>query len=267
LALVRKAKQPRQDIIKAALAKTLALAFAECKLLGFDSGAPWCPHRVERRASPQFVSRLFDDYARQFEPMLLETLNYCAHARVADLISEQRRDGRILDAGCGSGLLGAELRKRSPETELFGVDVSSKIAKLARDKRDAAGRPVYDEVVVGDLVDARAYSRSFDVVAASDVCCYFGDLERLFETFAGVLEPDGLVAFTTETDEAAEDAPDGPNAGGGRYAHGDAYVDRAAAAVGWSRVSKARFVPRREAGRPVEGTLWLFRRPLRLGTA
>lgn len=114
----------------------------------------------------------------------------------------------------------------------------------------------------------RAYgSRSFDVVAASDVCCYFGDLERLFETFAGVLEPDGLVAFTTETDEAAEDAPEGPNAGGGRYAHGDAYVDRAAAAVGWSRVSKARFAPRRENGRPVEGTLWLFRRPLRLGTA
>ena len=69
LALVREAKQPRQDIIKAALAKTLALAFAECRLLGFDSGAPWCPHRVERRASPQFVSRLFDDYARQFEPM------------------------------------------------------------------------------------------------------------------------------------------------------------------------------------------------------
>ena len=107
LAHVREAKQPRQDIIKAALAKTLALAFAECRLLGFDSGAPWCPHRVERRASPQFVSRLFDDYARQFEPMLLETLNYCAHARVADLISEHRRDGRILDAGCGSGLLGA----------------------------------------------------------------------------------------------------------------------------------------------------------------
>ena len=142
LAHVREAKQPRQDIIKAALAKTLALAFAECKLLGFDSGAPWCPHRVERRASPQFVSRLFDDYARQFGPMLLETLNYCAHARVADLISEQRRDGRILDAGCGSGLLGAELRKRSPETELFGVDVSSKIAKLARDKREAAGKSV-----------------------------------------------------------------------------------------------------------------------------
>ena len=269
LAHVREAKQPRQDIIKAALAKTLALAFAECRLLGFDSGAPWCPHRVERRASPQFVSRLFDDYARQFEPMLLETLNYCAHARVADLISAQRRDGRILDAGCGSGLLGAELRKRSPETELFGVDVSSKIAKLARDKRDAAGRPVYDEVVVGDLVDARAYgSRSFDVVAASDVCCYFGDLERLFETLSRVLEPDGLVAFTTETDEAAEeDAPEGPNAGGGRYAHGDAYVDRAAAAVGWSRVSKARFTPRREAGRPVEGTLWLFRRRRLLGAA
>ena len=268
LAHVREAKQPRQDIIKAALAKTLALAFAECRLLGFDSGAPWCPHRVERRASPQFVSRLFDDYARQFEPMLLETLNYCAHARVADLISEHRRDGRILDAGCGSGLLGAELRKRSPETELFGVDVSSKIAKLARDKRDAAGRPVYDEVVVGDLVDARAYgSRSFDVVAASDVCCYFGDLERLFETLSRVLEPDGLVAFTTETDEAAEDAPEGPNAGGGRYAHGDAYVDRAAAAVGWSRVSKARFTPRREAGRPVEGTLWLFRRRRLLGAA
>ena len=55
--------------------------------------------------------------------------------------------------------------------------------------RDAAGRPVYDEVVVGDLVDARAYgSRSFDVVAASDVCWYFGDLERFNEALrAGAL--------------------------------------------------------------------------------
>ena len=67
-----------------ALRRTLDLAFVECRLVGVDSGAPWCARRVDARASPQFVSALFDDYARHFEPMLVEALGYCAPAVIAD---------------------------------------------------------------------------------------------------------------------------------------------------------------------------------------
>ena len=81
--------------------------------------------------SPNFVSRLFDDFAFQFEPMLLETLDYCAHSRVADLVVESGGAASLLDAGCGTGLLGAELRRRDlAASSIFGVDVSPKMAAV-----------------------------------------------------------------------------------------------------------------------------------------
>ena len=112
------------------------------------------------------------------------------------------------------------------------------------------------------MVDERVFgARRFDVIAAADVLCYFGDVGPLFQAFASVLEKTGgLVCFTTELDDEADGvAPGVPNASGARYAHGVAYVEAAARAVGWALASKAPFSPRKEGGLPVAGMLWAFR--------
>lgn len=71
---------------------------------------------------------------------------YDAHARVqhafaADLLGRCRElgelHGPVLDLGCGTGWLIAELSAQSPDTKLIGVDLSEDMLRIARERSDA----------------------------------------------------------------------------------------------------------------------------------
>ena len=121
---------------QAAAAKR-ALALALAGVVRNDDGSPWCGARAENRAAPGFVAELFDGFSHHFEAMLVECLAYRAPAAVADAVEGRGPFRRVLDAGCGTGLLGAELRgRRSCEGAVIrGVDLSPKMVALALAKR------------------------------------------------------------------------------------------------------------------------------------
>ena len=99
-------------------------------------------------ALPQaYVARLFDDYAPRFDKHLTDNLGYRAPALIAEALSAVapgRRFASALDLGCGTGLMGAELRSRVDR--LAGVDLSAAMIAKARE------RGFYDRLVVGDAV-------------------------------------------------------------------------------------------------------------------
>ena len=74
--------------------------------------------------------------------------HYLGHDLILDVLREElrrHRDPAILDAGCGTGVLGERLR---PYTRnLDGVDLSPHMVAKAREKR------VYDRLACADLVD------------------------------------------------------------------------------------------------------------------
>ncbi len=203
---------------------------------------------------PAFVAGLFDQYAEGFETALVKRLDY----RVPDLLFEAimahapgSRFARVLDLGCGTGLMGERLRPVADR--LDGIDLSAGMLEKARRKR------VYDHLAEGDVAFAQAPDNlPYDLLTAADVLTYLGDLGPMFARAAALLGPGGLFAFSVEADDAAVDGYGlRPSL---RYAHAPAMLAGLLRDNGLERLGERRDVLRRDRGEPVRGALIVARR-------
>jgi predicted TPR repeat methyltransferase len=142
-----------------------------------------------------FVETLFDQYAKGFEQSLVEKLDY----RAPQLLARGVPDGlgRVLDLGCGTGLMGLELRDRCQWLE--GWDISAEML------REAQSKAIYDRLEKRDLTLLDAQGGQWDLIAAADVFAYLGALEQIVGWVAQALRPAGRFAFTVELHDG-EDA-------------------------------------------------------------
>jgi len=98
-----------------------------------------------------------------------------------------RREGALLEAGCGFGLF---LREAGTHFDCVGCDVSEYAVRRAR-----AHLPAAVPLFCGSL-PALELRRGFDVLAAFDVIEHIADLPRVFENAGRLLRPGGLLVFT-----------------------------------------------------------------------
>lgn len=216
------------------------------------------------RAPAEYLRAVFDGYAERFEPHLI-SLGY----RVPGLIRAALLDyapiaatgplGPVLDLGCGTGLLAAVLSdlKVSP---MVGVDVSS--AMLAQ----AEAKQLYAELREADVVDfLRDDVRTWPLILAADVLCYFGALDDLLAAIRARLAPGGWFVFSSErlqADRLGAVPGNGDWSLGrqGRYAHSETYLTRAAVAAGFVVCRVTPEVLRSEADAPVDGLILVLGR-------
>lgn len=102
---------------------------------------------------------------------------------------ELRGDERVLDAGCGSGRVSAELLKRIPEGRLIAVDGSEAMIAKARER---LGEGV--TYLVSDLSELEI-EEPVDLVFSTATFHWIVDHDRLFRRLHAALHPGGrLVA-------------------------------------------------------------------------
>ncbi|MBL8631184.1 MAG: tetratricopeptide repeat protein [Rhodospirillaceae bacterium] len=197
-----------------------------------------------------YVESFFDDYADRFEHHLVNRLNYVAPQTLTEVIQAampQRRFNSVLDLGCGTGLFGAAFRHVFPGDVLVGVDLSRRMVQAA------SARKIYTDA---HKAEASAYLRgtfqTFDLIAATDVLIYVGDVTELIQQAAQRLNPTGLLAFTIET----TDAPGFVLEQTGRYAHNRADLVAVAHHAGLDVVTE-RAAPLRQHGAQNEVGLYL----------
>ncbi|WP_431856336.1 methyltransferase [Azospirillum sp.] len=199
--------------------------------------------------SAAYVRALFDRYADRFDSDLVGKLDYAAPRilRAAiDRVCGPLQGMRALDLGCGTGLMGVELRPLC--AHLAGVDLSPRMVEKAR------GRGLYDALSVGDIVDAMVEPARWDLLVAADVLVYIGDLAPVFAAAATALAPGGRFAATVERLEG-----DGFALGPARrYAHSVAYLKETAAAAGLGVLLLEECSPRREKQAPVPGLVFVL---------
>ena len=217
---------------------------------------------VPDRPPSLYVERLFDDYADRFETSLLEKLGYIVPGKLAALIAKTAdipKHFRIaIDLGCGTGLLGPEIRARVDRLE--GYDLSK--GMLAK----AAEKHVYDHLGQADLslepdlsgvFEAGLAAGRADLVTAADVLMYLGNLQGVMAIAAKLAADSGIFAFSVEDAQQADGYVLRDSL---RFAHSEAYVREALADHGFIVLDLARSVIRMDGGKPVHGILFITRK-------
>jgi predicted TPR repeat methyltransferase len=222
-----------------------------------------------KRASNEYVTTLFDEYAKNFEHSLVHELGYNGYERLRSAFDTAFNGNppvflRVVDAGCGTGLVGAEFRNIS--RTLIGVDLSQSIIDQAILKRPN----LYDETIAGDVTEILGQRRdAFDLIIAGDSFIYFGDLDPLFDALQTGLVGGGYVAFTLEdVDLEAEKTlmaskPDWrwQLTASGRFAHRKVYVANVGTSNGLQLIHYERMDGfRHERGVKVRGHIFILRK-------
>jgi predicted TPR repeat methyltransferase len=214
------------------------------------------------QAPAAYVSNLFDRYAERFDAHLQGELAYDAPRGLAALIRQhltQPAGWRVLDLGCGTGLIGEQLHPQC--STLVGIDLSA--GMLAK----AEARGGYTRLIQGDLLPAMQAepSATFDVIVAADVFVYVGKIDAVVAQARRLLAPGGLLAFTVESMEATEPSPDDADLArghrlerSGRYTHAEAHLRALAAQHGLRVLSHQATTIRQDKGRSLAGLLVLW---------
>jgi predicted TPR repeat methyltransferase len=181
----------------------------------------------------------------------LQDLKYETPINLFNLIRRYNQ-AKLLDAldlGCGTGLMGVQLRSISKK--LDGVDLSQNMLDKAKQ------RQVYDNLICSEIIEflASLYNR-YDLVVSTDVFVYFGDLTRVFELVHGILQHDGYFCFSVES----TDQGDYVLRTTGRYQHSRDYLEQLAMRCGFVVETIDRTIIRQEYKLDVHGFLVIMRR-------
>lgn len=226
----------------------------------FGAGLKLAAHGAGQAAdgtAVSYVEALFDQYAPQFEQALVDRLGYRVPEMLDDLVNQEmarlgiERFERALDLGCGTGLMGLQLRGKTGWLE--GIDVSAAmIAETAR-------KGIYDSLHKAELVAALNDRRAdADLVTAADVFIYCGALPPVLAALVPALQPGGLVAFSLEAHDGPEPLFLRPSL---RYAHGVAATREALVVAGLEVLRFETATLRQDRGAPITGMLIVARKP------
>jgi predicted TPR repeat methyltransferase len=207
--------------------------------------------RVPEAAPQDYVTGLFDDYAERFEKNLVEDLGYRVPEQLRTQLQAACPTGscftRVIDLGCGSGLVGIQLRPLA--ATIIGVDLSPGMLEHARQKN------IYDELVQADIIEFLAATGDrFTLFTAADLFVYIGNLEPVFSAIRGSATAEAWFALSIEATNEADYKLNGT----GRYSHSKSYIERLSRKFGFAMRSCEAQSIRKQNGNPVDGYLFVL---------
>ncbi len=176
-------------------------------------------------APPEYVESVFDNYATRFERNLVDKLEYKIPKAITQMIIKDSGSdslGSIMDLGCGTGLLGIEIKNFCVNLE--GVDLSKNMLDKAREKN------VYDKLIKQDILTyLSTQTLNFDYFISADVFIYVGDLFDVFRLIKSRNNKSGKLVFSTEHRDGDKFFLEQS----GRYSHSKNYIDNLCKTFGY----------------------------------
>ena len=208
------------------------------------------------RCPPAYMRGLFDDFASHYDETMLEKLGYRAHLHLRTLadrvLPRLTPPWRMLDLGCGTGLVGDAFKDLVGGGRLDGIDIAPRMIETAR------RRGIYDDLILGDLETALAEpGPHYDLILAADTMIYIGDLSAVFAGVSKRLEQGGFYLFAVESMDQGgwEQTPKN------RFRHSESYLRAQAERAGLDFVELMECTLRRESSEPVKGFAVALRKP------
>ena len=168
-------------------------------------------------APRDYVEKLFDGYARKFEDSLVLKLEYNIPKIITKMIVTKQPNeslGSVLDLGCGTGLVGFEIKELCKNLE--GIDLSKLMLEKARMKN------VYAKLIHGDISEFLLNEDlDFDYFISTDTFIYIGDLSDIFSLIKSRNRIGGKLVFSTEHRSSNTFILETS----GRYSHSKGYIE------------------------------------------
>jgi len=141
--------------------------------------------------NPGDKQSLFDDWAETYDHDLVDDLGYVADAEACRLLVSLVTDkqARILDAGCGTGLVGRRLMQAG-YTDIHGNDYSAKMLEKAQ----ATG--AYRSLQQHDLTRPVQTDLPYDAAIAVGVFAFSVPSAEHLVNITGSLRPGGIAVVT-----------------------------------------------------------------------
>ena len=139
------------------------------------------------------------DRVSSFYDRMLAARDYRVPEDASKLLAElidPASAGKVLDAGCGTGLLGVRLREKGFK-DITGMDISANCLVEAEKKN------AYTRTVKQNILEPFPFAeRSFDVVVCVGVFSRFDDQQimAILDEFARITRQGGMILFSKRTD-------------------------------------------------------------------
>ena len=197
-----------------------------------------------------YVESLFDSYASEFEGALIDNLEYEIPKVISEIILRDCNFnllGSVIDLGCGTGLLGAEIKQFCRRLE--GLDLSQKMLDEAKKKS------IYSELIKQDILSYLATENlNFNYFIATDVFLYIGDLSDVFRLIKDRNKAGGKLVFSTEHYDGdgffLEQS--------GRYSHSKIYIEGLCGKFGYQLRHFETQPLRKEKNQYISGGLYIL---------
>ena len=155
---------------------------------------------IYKLTSKNKVLEYYDNWTKnsQFNQDMIDW-NYTAPSNTVHLLDQYmlNKNLKILDAGCGSGLAGIELKNKG-YTNIHGVDFSQSMLDLIPDN-------VYETAEIADLNEPLGYGdNTFDAVVCVGTFTYGHVKAHALNEFVRVTKKDGYICFTINEGVYAE---------------------------------------------------------------
>jgi ubiquinone/menaquinone biosynthesis C-methylase UbiE len=114
---------------------------------------------------------------------------------------------RILDVGCGTGVVGFDLLKLMPSARLVGLDIEPSMLQVAKGNLPAGRKGAF---ITGDVFDLPFRPAGFDLVACQYVLQHLGQPVKALEEMRRVCRPGGQAIIFEYDDRSGFSYPPPP---------------------------------------------------------
>ena len=151
-------------------------------------------HEIKENSSLRQFNRhdsFFYGWGSHIYDVLMVRLARGLYQRVTGDIAPVLSEGKVLDAGTGPGTLGREIARRQPRLQVYGIDLSEDMIRLAREhaKREQLEERVH--FAIGDVAHLPYPDHYFDLVVSTISMHHWYELEQPLRDLYRVLRPGG----------------------------------------------------------------------------
>ncbi|MBM9520228.1 class I SAM-dependent methyltransferase [Desulforhopalus vacuolatus] len=148
--------------------------------------------RVYTATNYQELMSAYGDWAKQYENDTVGAFGYVAHIATAKALTDvvDDKDSLILDAGCGTGLVGEQLVEHG-YTNLEALDYSAEMLK------EAEGKNIYSRHIQADLSKPLDIpNNKYDAIVCTGTFTYGHVTPDGFDELVRITKPGGTICFT-----------------------------------------------------------------------